>query len=342
MTPPDALLVLSFGGPERPGEVMEFLGNVLRGRDVPRERMLAVAEHYHHFGGVSPINGHNRELVAAVRADLVAHGIDLPVYWGNRNWHPLLVDTLQVMRDDGVRRAAVLVTSAFGSWSGCRQYCDDLARAAAAVPGAPALDKLRLYYDHPGLVEAFADGLARTLAGAGERPRVWFAAHSIPESMAASAPYQRQLRVAAALVAERAGVGTWQMCYQSRSGPPGQAWLGPDVCELLRAVPGGDTVVVCPLGFVSDHMEVVYDLDTEAAGVAAGRGVTLLRSATPGSHPAFVAMVRELLGERLDPGAPRRSLGPDGPWPDACPEGCCAPPRRPAAGVVGRNASRGA
>lgn len=333
MSTPDALLVLSFGGPEGPDEVLPFLDNVLAGRDVPRERMLAVAAHYHRFGGVSPINARNRDLIAAVRADLAAAGIDLPVYWGNRNWHPMLADTVAAMRDDGVRRAAVFVTSAFGSWSGCRQYRDDLARAAAAVPGAPALEKLRLYFDHPGFVEAVADGLAATLAEAGGAARVWFSAHSIPASMAAPAPYEHQLRTAARLVAERCGLARWELVYQSRSGRPGQPWLGPDVVERLQAVPAGGTVVVCPIGFVSDHMEVVFDLDTEAAAAAAGAGVRFLRAPTAGTHPAFVAMVRELLVEHLDPAAPRRALGPDGPWPDACPAGCCALGGRPAATV---------
>ncbi|HET9070959.1 MAG TPA: ferrochelatase [Acidimicrobiales bacterium] len=329
MNPPDALLVLSFGGPEGPDEVLPFLENVLRGRNVPEERMLAVAEHYHHFGGVSPINAHNRALVAAVRDDLAGAGIDLPVYWGNRNWHPLLADTVAAMRADGVRRAAVFVTSAFGSWSGCRQYREDLGRAGAA-PGDPRLDKLRLYYDHPGFVEAVADGLAATLADAGPA-QVWFSAHSIPLSMAATAPYEDQLRTAARLVAERCGLDDWQLVYQSRSGAPGQPWLGPDVTGRLRDSRPGDTVVVCPIGFVSDHMEVVYDLDTEAAAVAAERGVRFLRSPTAGTHPAFVTMVRELLVERLDPAAPRRALGPDGPWPDECPAGCCAGGGRPPA-----------
>ncbi len=333
MTPPDALLVLSFGGPEGPDEVIPFLENVLRGRDVPRQRMLAVAEHYQHFGGVSPINAQNRALVEALRSRLPAAGIDLPVYWANRNWHPLLADTVATMRDDGVGHAAVFVTSAFGSYSGCRQYRDDLAAATAAVPGAPVLDKLRLYFDHPGFVEAVADGLRATLAGAGPSPRVWFSAHSIPVSMAATAPYERQLAISAALVAESCGVGSSELVFQSRSGAPGQPWLGPDVVERVRDLPAGETVVVCPIGFVSDHMEVVYDLDTEAAAAAADVGVTLRRAPTAGTHPSFVSMIAELVSERLDPATPRRSLGPDGPWPDACPRSCCALVGRPAGGL---------
>jgi ferrochelatase len=333
VTPPDALLVLSFGGPEGPDEVLPFLERVLHGRDVPRERMLAVAEHYHHFGGVSPINAQNRALVDALRTRLPASGIDLPVYWGNRNWHPLVADTVAAMRDDGVERAAVFVTSAFGSYSGCRQYRDDLAGATAAVPGAPVLDKLRLYFDHPGFVEAVADGLRATLAGAGPSPRVWFSAHSIPVSMSSTAPYLHQLRIAAALVAKTCGVPSWELVFQSRSGAAGQAWLGPDVSERIRDLPAGETVAICPIGFVSDHMEVVYDLDTEAAAAAAAAGVTLRRAPTAGTHPAFVSMIAELVSERLDPATPRRSLGPDGPWPDDCPAGCCVSAGRPPAGV---------
>ncbi len=333
MARPDALLVLSFGGPEGPDEVLPFLENVLRGRDVPRERMLAVAEHYHHFAGVSPINAQDRALVEALRSRFAAIGLDLPVYWGNRNWRPLLADTLVTMRDDKVGSAAVFVTSAFGSWSGCRQYRQDLAVAAAAVPGAPTLDKLRLYYDHPGFVDAVADGLRATLAGAGPSPRVWFSAHSIPASMAATAPYERQLRIAAGLVAEACAVASWELVFQSRSGAPGQPWLCPDVRDRIRSLPTGETVVVCPIGFVSDHMEVVFDLDTEAAAVAADAGVTFRRAPTAGTHPAFVAMVAELVSERLDPTRPRRALGPDGPWPDTCPAGCCAVAGPPATAV---------
>ncbi|MHB1929944.1 MAG: ferrochelatase [Acidimicrobiales bacterium] len=331
MPAPDGLLVLSFGGPEGPDEVVPFLENVLRGRGVPRERMLTVAEHYHHFGGVSPLNAQTRALVGAVEAELAAYGIALPVYWGNRNWHPLLADTVARMRDDGVRRAAVFVTSPFGSWSGCRQYADDLARATAAVPGAPELRKLRLYFDHPGFLEAVADGLGTTLAGAPGEPLVWFSAHSIPAAMAASAPYERQLRWAAGEVARRCGHPAWELVWQSRSGPPGQPWLEPGIGDRLRQLPSGSEVVVCPIGFTSDHMEVVWDLDTEAARVASDRDVRLMRAPTPGTHPAFVRMIRELLNEQLDPLAARRGLSPDGPWPDECPAGCCTAPTGPAA-----------
>ncbi len=329
----DALLLCSFGGPEGPDEVLPFLDNVLRGRNVPEARKLEVAEHYHHFGGVSPINGHNRALLAAIRSELQANGPDLPVYRGNRNWHPLLTDTVASMRDDGVERALVFVTSAFGSYSGCRQYRDDLVAARLAVgAGSPELDKLRLYWDHPGFIDAVTDGLVATLRAAPADPLVIFTAHSIPVAMAADAPYEAQLRAASALVASAAGVERWELAYQSRSGPPTQPWLEPDIGDRIRELAGVEPVVVtCPIGFVSDHMEVLFDLDTEAAAVAAEVGIDLRRSPTAGTHPAFVAMVRELVVERLDTTAPRRSLGAEGPWPDACPAGCCPPPgRRPA------------
>lgn len=325
----DAVLVLSFGGPEGPDEVMPFLDNVLAGRDVPQERKLAVAEHYHHFGGVSPINAGNRELVAALRAELSTAGLDLPVYWGNRNWHPMLADTVASMREDGVRRALVFATSAFGSYSGCRQYRQDLAAATAAVPGAPALDKLRLFYDHPGFVAAAADGLRAALAGGDPADVVLFSAHSIPTAMADGSPYVSQLRVAAGLVAQRCGVEDWELVFQSRSGPPGQPWLEPDIGDRLRRQPPGSTVVVCPIGFVSDHMEVVWDLDTEAAALAADLGVGFRRAATAGTHPEFVSMIRRLVEERLDERAPRLGLDPAGSWPDRCPDGCCPAAERP-------------
>jgi ferrochelatase len=347
MPPYDALLVLSFGGPEGQDDVIPFLENVLRGRDVPRSRLEAVATHYRRFGGVSPINGQNRALIAALEAELAAHGPSLPIYWGNRNWDPLLVDTVRRMTADGVRRALVFVTSAFGSYSGCRQYRDDLAAARAAVgAGAPELDKLRLYWNHPGFIEPVADGLRASIAGlestgAGLRtePLVLFSAHSIPTLMADGAPYVRQLRAAAALVAERSGVADWELVFQSRSGPPTQPWLEPDVGDRLRSLAaegGADRlrpVVICPIGFVSDHMEVLYDLDTEAADVASELGLDVRRSPTVGTDPRFVRMIAALIGERLDPGRPRLALGDLGPWNDACPAGCCPKAERPVMAV---------
>jgi ferrochelatase len=344
-TPYDALLLLSFGGPEGPDDVLPFLENVVRGRGVPRERLLEVAEHYRHFGGVSPINEQNRALLTAIRAELAAHGPDLPVYWGNRNWHPLVEDTVGTMRDDGVRRALVFATSAYTSFSGCRQYQDDLARARKAVgPGAPELDKLRHFFNHPGFVEPNADAVRAALATLPvqlrDGARLVFTAHSIPESMeAASGPrghlYSAQLREAARLVAAavRGEGADFDLVWQSRSGPPSVPWLEPDVNDHLTALADAGTraVVVSPVGFVSDHVEVLWDLDEEAAETAGKLELAFARAGTVGADPRFVAMVRELVAERIDPAAPRRALGPMGPSHDRCPVGCCPAPRRPAA-----------
>jgi ferrochelatase len=327
----DALLVVSFGGPEGPEDVMPFLRNVLRGRDVPEARMAEVAAQYERFGGVSPINGHNRALVAAVEADLAAHGVELPVYWGNRNWHPMLAETVARMAADGVRRALAFVTSAYSGYSSCRQYLEDIERARAAVgPGAPTIEKLRLFYDHPGFVEPLADNLRAARAEAGVGAPVLFTAHSIPVSMAATSLYEQQLRTTAALVAGRSGAPApeWRLVYQSRSGPPQVPWLEPDVRDALQdAAETADAVVVAPIGFTSDHMEVLFDLDTQAAEKAVGLGVRMVRAATPGTDRRFVAMVRELIQERRVPGAARRALAGD-PWPDHCPAGHCPPPAR--------------
>jgi ferrochelatase len=326
----DAVLVVSFGGPEGPEDVIPFLENVLRGRDVPRARLEEVAAHYYRHGGVSPLNGQNRALVAAVGAELQRRGPGLPVYWGNRNWGPFLADTLAVMRDDGVRRCLAFVTSAYSSYSGCRQYLEDLAAARAAVgAGAPVVHKLRAYFDHPGFVTPLAEGVRAARADAGPEAPVLFSAHSIPETMAAGCAYEAQLVATATLVAAAAGLGggpghAWQLAYQSRSGPPSQAWLSPDIRDVLAGLaPGTGGVVVAPIGFVSDHMEVVHDLDVEASEAAAARGIRLVRSATPGTHPAFVRMIRQLVEERLDPTAPRLALSSLGPSHDTCPAGHC-------------------
>ena len=334
----DALLVVSFGGPEGMDDVMPFLENVLRGRNVPAERMREVAHHYEMFGGVSPINGQCRQLVAALAEELEQNGPRLPVYWGNRNWHPFLADTLRRMRGDGVRRALAFVTSAYNSYSGCRQYLDDIARARAEVgEGAPEVEKLRAFYNHPGFVGPNVENLRAALSqipeGRRDAARVAFTAHSIPASMAATCDYEAQLLETSRLVAERAGRESWRLVFQSRSGPPTQPWLGPDICEHLRALKseGTSDVVIHPVGFVSDHMEVVYDLDTEARAVSEEIGLNMVRAATVGTHPDFVRMIRELIVERLDPDAPRRALGTRGPSHDACATGCCAyTPARPA------------
>lgn len=336
--PYDALLFLSFGGPAGPDDVMPFLENVTRGRGVPRERLLEVAEHYHHFDGVSPINDQNRALIAALEAELSAHEIRLPVYFGNRNWHPFVTDVVRQMRDDGVRRALVFATSAFSVYSGCRQYREDVLRAVEAVgEGAPEFDKLRVFYNHPGFVEANADRLRDALASLGGDPtaplHVAFTAHSVPDAMARHSDYEQQLREAARLVAEAAGVADYALVYQSRSGPPHVPWLEPDVGDHLDALAGRGTtrVVVHPIGFLSDHLEVLFDLDHEAAERAAHHGMAFARAGTVGTHRAFVAMLRELIVERLTASPERRAVGAFGPNHDICPVGCCLS-GRPAGG----------
>lgn len=330
----DAVLVVSFGGPEGPDEVMPFLENVLRGRPVPRERMLEVAEHYQHFGGVSPINAQNRALIEALEAELAGAGMHLPVYWGNRNWRPFLDDALRKMRADGVRRALAFMTSAYSSYSGCRQYREDIERAREAIgEGAPAVDKLRVFCNHPGFVEPNARLLGEALAFIPAERRdataIAFTAHSLPAAMAAGSAYQAQLADTCHLVAGQAGIAPerWRLVYQSRSGGPGQPWLEPDILEHLRelASSGVLDVVVAPVGFISDHMEVLYDLDTEALALAAELGLNLVRAGTVGTDPAFIAMIRELIEERLwgDPDPVRRALGDRGPSHDLCPADCC-------------------
>ena len=338
----DAVLLLSFGGPERPEDVLPFLANVTRGRGVPPERLAEVAEHYQHFGGVSPINQQCRDLLDAIRTDFAAHGLELPVYWGNRNWHPMLADTVGQMRDDGIRSALAFVTSAYGGYSSCRQYLEDIAAARAAVgPDAPAIDKLRQYWDHPGFVEPHVDAVRAALATLDptrrNRTRLVFVAHSIPVSMAKAAGptggrYEAQLQETARLVAASAAPELpYDLVWQSRSGPPQVPWLEPDVNDHLRtlAADGVTSVVVSPIGFVSDHLEVVWDLDTEAAATAKDLGLDFVRAGTPGTDPRYVAMVRELVVERMSPpdAAPRQRLGTLPIW-DTCPSVCCVPPRR--------------
>lgn len=332
----DAMLLVSFGGPEGPDDVMPFLENVTRGRGIPRERLFEVAEHYHHFGGISPINGQCRELKAAIEADFAANGLDLPVYWGNRNWHPLLPDTLRTMATDGVRRALAFVTSAYASYSACRVYQEDVERARVEVgEAAPAVDKIRHFYDHPGFVAPMVretrGALLRLPEDERADARLVFVAHSIPTSMAeASGPdggaYEAQITEAARLVADGVGRNQWDVAWCSRSGPPSQPWLEPDICDHLTVLheKGVRSVAIVPVGFVSDHMEVIFDLDTEALAHADELGMHAVRVPAAGVAPEFVAMVRELVLERLRPAAtPRRALGRLGPAWDVCPVGCC-------------------
>ncbi|GAC1543328.1 MAG: ferrochelatase [Acidimicrobiales bacterium] len=341
VTPPaayDAILVLSFGGPEGPEDVVPFLENVTRGRGIPPERLVEVGAHYSLFGGVSPINAANRALIAALETELAARGPHLPVYWGNRNWHPLLADTLRQMRDDGVRHAACFVTSAFSSYSSCRQYRDDIVAARDEVgDGAPIVDKLRPFFDHPGFITPMTANVTAALetlepalrAGA----HLAFTAHSIPSAQAATCDYEIQLREASRLVADAVGGDrSWEVVYQSRSGPPGQPWLEPDIGDHLETLHAGGVaaVVMVPIGFVSDHVEVIYDLDIQASARARALGLTVTRAATVGTAAPFVAMIPELIAERSE-GAPQRRLGALAPRPLSCVPGCCPPPARRAA-----------
>ncbi|MCA9230805.1 MAG: ferrochelatase [Planctomycetales bacterium] len=334
----DAFLLVSFGGPEGPDDVIPFLENVLRGKNVPRERMLEVAEHYLRFGGVSPINDQNRQLIRALEKEFAEHGPQLPIYWGNRNWHPLLTDTLRQMADDGVRRAIALFTSAYSSYSGCRQYREDIARAQAEVGvSAPEVDKLRAFYNHPGFIEPLVEAVSECFNNIpvderNETPLL-FTAHSIPLGMSENCQYVAQLQEACSLVAEGAGHAAWELVYQSRSGPPQQPWLEPDVCDHIREMHHHRPLrhlVVQPIGFVSDHLEVLYDIDTEARALCDDLGIAMHRAATAGNHPRFVQMIRELLVERINAAPNRLALGTMGPSHDVCPADCCEySPRRP-------------
>ena len=360
-SPYDALLILSFGGPEGPEDVLPFLRNVTSGRGIPDDRLQAVAQHYQGFGGVSPINAQNRALVAAVEAELAERQVDLPVYWGNRNWAPYLADTFAVMRADGVRRVAVFVTAAYASYSGCRQYREDLAAAVEAAGAASIqVDKLRHYFNHPGFVEPSVDAVVDALAALPEEARrnahLAFVTHSVPTEMAVSSgpdgdAYVRQHGEVAALVAAGVAARTgaehaWDLVYCSRSGPPAQPWLEPDINDHLEALAaaGVPAVVVVPIGFVSDHMEVKYDLDTEAAQTAAARDLPVHRAATAGVAPRFVAMVVDLLLERAraetGPQPERPCVGSFGPSHDICPVGCCPNLRTAKAALAGADSPR--
>jgi ferrochelatase len=341
----DALLLQSFGGPEGLDDVLPFLRNVTRGRGVPDARLEQVAEHYRHFGGSSPINEQNRTLMKALAQEFAGHGIELPIYWGNRNWKPYVADAVRQMRDDGVHRALVFTTSATSSYSGCRQYREDLEKALrVSGTGAPELVKLRHFYDHPGFIAAQADqvraALARLPGAAADAARLVFTAHSIPVAMndasgpAADGRYAAQHRETARLVATavRGEGAEFDLVWQSRSGPPAVPWLEPDINDHLRALAsaGVRAVVVTPSGFVSDHVEVRWDLDVEARTTADSVGLQYARAATVGAHPAFVSAVRELVEEHLE-GAAVRTSSPLGVSGFDCPTGCCPPPSRPAA-----------
>ena len=341
----DAILVVSFGGPESREDVIPFLENVLRRRNVPRERMLAVAEHYYHFGGKSPINQQTRDLISALEAELTRNGPTLPVYWGNRNWHPLLPDTLREMKQDGVRQALAFVTSAFSSYSGCRQYREDIAHAQSeAGPGAPEINKLRAFFNHPLFLEATAERVRDTLREVPSESRqnvqVIYTAHSIPVSMANTCDYVRQLEEVRRLISQQVGITHDAVVYQSRSGAPGQPWLEPDILDYLREVKARNTasaVVLAPISFISDHMEVLYDLDVEARQLCDSMSLPMARAKTVGVHPKFIAMIRELILERTSPGSERRACGSLGAREDVCAEDCCPAPQRPMGKTSGKS-----
>ena len=332
----DAVLVVSFGGPERSEDVIPFLENVVRGRGVPRDRLLEVAEHYYSFGGRSPINDQNRALISALREELAAKGPHLPIYFGNRNWHPMLPDTLRTMARDGVRRALAIVTSAFSSYSGCRQYRENIVDAIAAVgDSAPRVDKIRAFFNHPGFILSMAGRVRAALSkfGASDRAgaRLLFTAHSIPLSMAHTCDYVAQLREASRLVSEQVGNDNWELVFQSRSGPPTQPWLEPDICDRIDSLGAEGLTHVCavPIGFLSDHVEVAYDLDSEAAARANAAGISLVRAETVGTCPVFVSAVADLIRERVQDGSERSCIGEWPAWPDECPADCCPRPQRP-------------
>jgi ferrochelatase len=335
--PCDALLFVAFGGPEGPDDVLPFLENVTRGRSIPRERLLEVAGHYQHFGGISPLNQQVRDLMAAVEPELRRRAIDVPLYWGNRNWHPLLADTVVRMRDDGVQRALAFVLSAYSSYSGCRQYRENIAAAREAVgEGAPAVEKIRMFYNHPDFIAASVDRIQEALSKVPpERRRsvhVAYTAHSIPAALAQGCDYVKQLTETGRLIAEAVSVPPErrQLVFQSRSGRPQDPWLDPDIVEHLRTLRARNVtdVVVAPIGFLSDHLEVLYDLDHEAADAARALGLHMVRAATVGTHPRFVAMIGKLVEERLRDGGPREASGEYGPSWDVCPVDCCPPPVR--------------
>lgn len=324
----DAVLIVSFGGPEGPDDVMPFLDKVLEGLNVPPPVKARIAKRYDRFGGVSPINAHTRAFIEALERDLQTRGPELPVYWGNRNSHPFLRDTLRQMAADGVRSAVAYVTSTFSSYSGCRKYREDLFRAVEGLDRAPHVDKLRVGYNHPGFIEAVAARVREALArvpAVKESGALLFTAHSLPLSMARQTDYQAQLRASCGLVAQALGVESWQLVYQSNNASYGELWLEPDICDALEAVKdaGRTEVVVAPIGFVCDHMEVVLDLDVEAREKADALGLDMVRAGTVGTHPAYVGMVRDLVVERMTAHPERPTLGTRGPHPDFCAPGCC-------------------
>jgi len=325
----DAILIVSFGGPEGMDDVMPFLENVTRGRNVPRERLMTVAHHYEMFDGVSPINGQNRQIIAELKAELEKHGPPLPIYWGNRNWQPFLADTLAQMKQDKIKNAIAFVTSAYSSYSSCRQYLDDIQRALEPLgDDAPKVNKIRSFYNHPLFIEANAEQMQSIIeAIPGEtspETAIAFTAHSVPMSMSTGCKYIEQLNEACQLVADKCGMHNWQLVYQSRSGPPSIPWLEPDILEHIKTLhsQGVKELIIHPIGFVSDHMEVIYDLDHEAKALCDELGIAMHRVKTAGTTHKFIEMIRELILERIE-GSQPRFVGTMGAVPDDCPPECC-------------------
>lgn len=323
----DAVVVLSFGGPEGPEDVLPFLHNVTRGREIPESRLVEVAEHYQAFGGISPINGQNREFVRHLSAELERRGLDLPVLFGNRNWHPYLVDTLATAVECGYSRILALVTSAFSSYSGCRQYLEDIEGAVASIDAETtlAVDKIRPFYNSSGFIGAIQDNLRETLEAFDEDVLILFTAHSIPRSMANNCEYEEQLREACLLVMDQFDDNPWKLVFQSRSGPSTQPWLEPDICH---AIEGSDrsNIVACPIGFVSDHMEVLFDLDLDAKNACEVRGIKFGRVAAVGTNPIFVSGITDLIEQRCGTMQQVVTLGVRGEWTDHCELDCCLGP----------------
>ncbi len=320
-----SLLLVSFGGPEGPDDVMPFLRNVLRGKNVPESRMMEVAEHYQQFGGVSPINDQCRELIEAIQADFAAHDIDLPVYWANRNWNPLLPETLKKMKNDGIRKSLAFFTSAFSCYSGCRQYRENISDAQKIVgDDAPVIHKTRMFFNHPLFIEACTERILEVVPELPATSQLIFTAHSIPIAMADNCNYVKQLEESCRLIAQRLEHENWNLVFQSRSGPPHQPWLEPDVCDFLKVVRenGKTDVVLMPIGFLSDHIEVLFDLDTEAKQECEELGLNMVRAKTVGTHPKFIEMIRLLVLERIR-GKEKLSIGRLPCSHDFCPENCC-------------------
>ena len=332
----DAVLFMSFGGPDKAEDVVPFLENVTRGRGIPRERLVEVGEHYYKFGGKSPINEQNLALIAALEEELAAHGHDLPVYFGNRNWHPMIADTMQQMKEDGIKRAICFVTSGFSCWSGCRQYRENIIEAQATVgEDAPEIDKLRVFYNHPGFIYPMVENIKKVLAEWHESGRdpvhIAFTAHSIPTGQARNSAYEAQLQEACKLVADLVGTDNYKLVYQSRSGPPSIPWLEPDIVDYMEDLhrESVQNLIIVPIGFISDHMEVIFDLDTEASEKADELGMKMVRVATVGTAKPFVSMIRELIEERMATNPERKAIGGWSANHDICPIDCCLPDIRP-------------